>query len=255
MRMGRFGRVVAVAATTIVVGIGLIASPAAAAPVSPTNPSCAWQGTLPKQAAYSPFRSFVSQLDGQCHRAYAVIVRRLGYGRIAGWHPHAHVMFHFTWSSENPIAATEMRSGVVTLNIGYFNRHPGDWGAVYHELTHVAQNYPAGQPAFIVEGVADYMRFYLGGNTVRDDPPFESYSRARCPAGQNYTSGYGCAAALLKYANDVYHSDATLAVHELALQGRGSTYSATLQRVTHGRGAVELWRACNHYERYCDNGR
>jgi hypothetical protein len=251
LRLCRF----AIAIAAAVIGVGLSAGAVQAAAPSPTNPVCTHQGDPPTQPAYQNFRTFVGKLDAQCHSAYGAIVRRLGYGRIAGWHPHTHVMFHFTWSKQNPIAATDAAAGVVSLNIGYFNAHPHDWGAVYHELTHVAQNYPGGTPRFITEGVADYLRFYLGGSLTPDTPPVESYGRARCPADQNYASGYGCAAALLKYANDVYRTDATLAVHELALRGHGSSYSATLQRVTHGRGVVELWRACTHYERYCDNGR
>jgi hypothetical protein len=46
----------------------------------------------------------------------------------------------------------------------------------------------------------DYVRFYLGGSLpVYNPPSFESYDRARCPLGDDYTKGYGCAAALLAY--------------------------------------------------------
>lgn len=49
----------------------------------------------------------------------------------------------------------------ITVSSRYIKGHPDDYGLVVHELVHVIQNYPGGQPGWIVEGIADYVRFWL----------------------------------------------------------------------------------------------
>jgi hypothetical protein len=116
----------------------------------------------------------------------------------------------------------------------------------------VAGNYPGGQPAFVVEGIADAVRFYLGGSYQTSG--LESPDRARCSSNEDYTRGYGCAAALLAYVVDVYHQDAVRAVHALGVRDQGWNYSSELHRLT-GKYASTLWEECLHYERWCNNGR
>lgn len=42
----------------------------------------------------------------------------------------------------------------------YASEHPEDTGLVVHELCHVAQQYPKYDPVWLVEGIADYVRWF-----------------------------------------------------------------------------------------------
>jgi len=241
----------------MVLVIALVTIPAMPASASVDNPSCgwttAWHGPLPGGDAYYDLRWFASQLNDRCRQYYPLVVARLASVNLPEWHPRDSITFVFTWNL-GAVARTSSTTGIVYLDVAYFNAQPHDWGAIFHEMTHVAQNYPGGQPAFVVEGIADYVRFFLGGSLPAGNPPFESYDRARCPANEDYTSGYGCAAALLAYVQDVYHKDAPRAVHALGVRNQGWTYSSELHRLT-GKYASTLWAECLHYERWCNNGR
>ena len=56
---------------------------------------------------------------------------------------------------------------------------------VAHELTHVIQHYRRGGPGWLVEGVADYVRYYViepGTRRGRFDPQRSDYKRGYQPA-------------------------------------------------------------------------
>jgi hypothetical protein len=74
----------------------------------------------------------------------------------------------------------------------FFAKHPDDVGAILHELVHVIQAYPPGSPGWLVEGIADYVRYY------HYEPAKGAAFRAR--PGQSYRRGYNPAAALLASA-------------------------------------------------------
>lgn len=47
----------------------------------------------------------------------------------------------------------------ITISSHWIEKKPNDFGLVIHELVHVIQNYPSGNPWWITEGVADYLRW------------------------------------------------------------------------------------------------
>jgi hypothetical protein len=52
--------------------------------------------------------------------------------------------------------------GEVTINIKWFAGKPDDVGAIYHELAHVVQAYPANADChWLVEGIADWARYFV----------------------------------------------------------------------------------------------
>jgi hypothetical protein len=55
------------------------------------------------------------------------------------------------------VAATG--GGVMTVNSAWCRAHPEDTGLTVHEMTHVIQSYPAYDPVWLVEGIADYIRW------------------------------------------------------------------------------------------------
>jgi len=51
--------------------------------------------------------------------------------------------------------------GGITCNADYVKGHLDDMGMVAHELSHVIQRYRGRNPGWLVEGVADYVRYYV----------------------------------------------------------------------------------------------
>ena len=89
---------------------------------------------------------------------------------IREWHPQVAEML----SQEGFTAPTTVRvvfkkdmNGVahtigneITISGNWVKQHPDDTGMVIHELVHVVQSYRRGRPFWLVEGIADYIRFY-----------------------------------------------------------------------------------------------
>ncbi len=120
----------------------------------------------------------------------------------------------------------------VYLSSEWFKNHPEDLGAVIHEITHVIQGYPAGQPSWIMEGIADYMRFWLEYKT--------SWSYPHCGRDSpHYTSGYACAAAFLRYIERVYDKDI---VPRLNAALRTNRYNDAIFQASTGKTLQELWQ-------------
>ncbi len=81
------------------------------------------------------------------------------------------------------------KGAVIEASSAYFKSHPDDVGALVHELVHVIQAYPQGSPGWLVEGIADYVRYYYyepGRGLAFKPSPLRPY-----------TSGYDPAASLL----------------------------------------------------------
>ncbi|SHI40814.1 Peptidase [Rubritalea squalenifaciens DSM 18772] len=47
----------------------------------------------------------------------------------------------------------------ITVSSEWIAKHPEDLGVAVHELVHVVQQYPPGQPVWVTEGIADYIRW------------------------------------------------------------------------------------------------
>lgn len=50
--------------------------------------------------------------------------------------------------------------GRITCTKGWFTKYPTDTGALLHEEAHILQSYPAGTPGWLVEGIADWVRWW-----------------------------------------------------------------------------------------------
>jgi hypothetical protein len=70
--------------------------------------------------------------------------------------------------------------GTITISADWVRKHPDDFGMVIHELTHVIQDYGRAKgprPGWLVEGIADYVRFfhYEPNVKIRINPQKASY--------------------------------------------------------------------------------
>ena len=108
-------------------------------------------------------------------------------------------------------------------------------GAVIHELVHVVQQYPQGRgrhrnPGWLVEGLTDYIRWFLYEPVLRKIP--------LNPDRIRYTDSYQVTATFLKYVLEQYDPELVRVLNAAMREGR---YSGEFWRERTGRTIDELW--------------
>ena len=102
---------------------------------------------------------------------------------------------------------------------------------VVHELVHVIQDYRGKGPGWLVEGLADYLRWWCY------EPPER---RARVdPKRAKYTNGYQDAAAFLAWIEKTCDKDI---ITKLNKSIRGGTYADKLFQESTGKDLDTLWK-------------
>ena len=89
-------------------------------------------------------------------------------------------------------------------------------GFILHEGTHFVQNYQdkTGNRGWVMEGLADFVRFKL--STYSDEPGWA----IGCQGTEDYTSGYGCAAAFFSWLeNYCSYPNIQIPLNEMILAG------------------------------------
>ncbi len=108
---------------------------------------------------------------------------------------------------------------------------PDMFGMMAHELTHVVQAYPHTPQTWLVEGIADYVRYYV---LLPQDP-----GRRFDPASARYDEGYQATAGLLDWVEQQHPG----AVREInAVLRRGGDGRVALMRVV-GAEPEQVWSA------------
>lgn len=121
--------------------------------------------------------------------------------------------------------------GRITGSVKYFKGHLDDIGAMVHETVHCVQLYRGrGNPGWLVEGVADYIRFfkYEPGKIGRLNP-----ERAK------YDASYRTTAAFLAYVTDKYDPQLVKKFNAAMREGR---YKPELWKEYTGKAVEELGR-------------
>jgi Peptidase of plants and bacteria/F5/8 type C domain len=124
-----------------------------------------------------------------CERQYPMICEEL---QSDGFKPRTVI----TMRLRNMRGVAYASRGRITGSVAWFKRHPKDVGAMVHETVHCVQSYRSRRnPGWLVEGVADYIRFFKfePGHLGRINP-----RRAR------YNASYRVTAAFLAYVTDKY---------------------------------------------------
>lgn len=125
------------------------------------------------------------------------------------------------------VAAVE-RGGRIYVDADHV-RANRDTGFIAHELVHVAQHYPDGQVAWLSEGIADYLRYYV----LLPKDPQRSF-----PSNITYAVGYQPAAALLDFAERRYGPGVVKAVNAAMRSGHDGEAALTLAT---GQTPAGLW--------------
>jgi hypothetical protein len=163
-----------------------------------------------------------------CERNYGMICDEL---MSPGFKPLTVIKMSLK-SDYNGVA--EAGGGRIKGSVKFFKAHPEDIGAMIHETVHCVQLYRArGNPGWLVEGVADYVRFfrYEPGKIGR-----LNVDRAR------YDASYRVTASFLNYVSEKY--DRKLVNKLNAIMREGKYQEDTWKELT-GKGVEELnqeWR-------------
>ncbi|MCE9562549.1 MAG: discoidin domain-containing protein [Planctomycetes bacterium] len=158
-----------------------------------------------------------------CEREYAMICDELS---SEGFRPLTQI--HLSLKSDyNGVAAAG--GGRITGSVKYFKAHPGDIGAMVHETVHCVQNYRARNlPGWLVEGIADYVRFWK----------YEPGKAGRLtPERANYDASYRTTAAFLAFVSANYDPKTVTKLNALL---RADKYDAGVWKTLTGKSVEEL---------------
>jgi hypothetical protein len=138
-------------------------------------------------------KEWVEKAARVCERQYPMICEEL---RSDGFKPRT--TFSMTLKKDyKGVAAAG--GGRITGSVKYFKDHPNDVGAMVHETAHIVQSYRVrGNPGWLVEGIADYIRFYRYEADPQKPPRAE---RAR------HDAGYRTSARFLNFVAQKYDKD------------------------------------------------
>jgi len=169
--------------------------------------------------------SWAQQAVEIAEKSYPMIARELN---SPGYLPpnHVHIWFNTDY---NGVAATG--GEVIEISPTYVRAHKDDFGMVVHELTHAVQHYTHGDnPGWLVEGIADWIRFYKYEPQV---------PRPRInPARAKYSDAYRTTAAFLAYAEEKYDRRLVWQLNEAM---REATYSPDIWRKYTGKEPGDIW--------------
>jgi hypothetical protein len=118
----------------------------------------------------------------------------------------------------------------ITVSAAYIKDHPKDLGMVAHEMVHVVQQYHHREnPGWLVEGIADYIRYYV----VEPGSKQGAFNADR----SSYKGGYQPAAGLLNWIEKKKPG----AVVKLSQHMREGKYTPEAFKELCGGDPDELW--------------
>jgi len=138
--------------------------------------------------------------------------------------------FSITFRNMKGVAYT---SGTrIVCAAAWFKAHPDDGGAIIHELVHVVQQYRSRtNPPWLVEGVADYMRWF-------HYEPVSKRPRLRNPDRASYTNSYQVTAGFIEFVAKNHNHEIAVRFNAAMRQGR---YEPELWQEFTGKTVDELW--------------
>lgn len=174
-------------------------------------------------------KGWTEKVARECERAYGLINEAL---RSDGFRPPRVVRMSLKDGIDVPAYASGNR---ITGSTTWFRDHPDDAGAMIHESAHVVQRYRGDDnPGWLVEGVADYVRFVL----------YEPQNIGPIDADDaRYDQSYRVTARFLDYIVKTYDPDFVLKINRAMREGK---YSDDLFKQATGKTKEELgaeWKA------------
>lgn len=150
--------------------------------------------------------------------------------RIAELLGEAEVPERITIVIQEQLSSVGKTSGTtIRLRASWFEATPSDRGAVVHELVHVFQRYPGARPQWLVEGIADWVRWEWF------EPERNRYALS---PGDRLDEGYQVAAAFLDYLSVRYGKRLVVEIHRRL---RAGSYDRSFFEGFTGRALEDLW--------------
>ena len=143
-----------------------------------------------------------------------------------GFTPPRDIKFVFT-DKYKGIAATA--GATIYFGPEWFRKNPDDHGVVVHEMVHVIQAYPPGNPGWVVEGIADYIRWRLY------EP--QNFKPRIDPQRSKHTDSYQTTAAFFGWIEEQHPGT----MKKLNAACRAGRYDDGLFTQWCGRDIAELW--------------
>lgn len=119
----------------------------------------------------------------------------------------------------------------IAISAKWVREHPDDQGMVIHELVHVIQAYPKYEHVWLVEAIADYVR-YFHFEPKKDLGPIDVKKAS-------YRDGYGTTARFLAWAEKKYDKQL---VRKLNQALRQTKYEDKLFDDYTGKSLDDLWK-------------
>lgn len=142
-----------------------------------------------------------------------------------------HVIFQVD-TAYHGVAATG--GGKTVFSAAYYRAHPEDIDVVTHEVMHLVQSYPRYHPVWLVEGIADYVRYDYGLHNRSAGWTLPNYRPS-----QSYRNSYRVTARFLLWVQA--HGDKQV-VDQLDASLRDNTYNDdTWQKLT-GKSVDDWWK-------------
>lgn len=116
----------------------------------------------------------------------------------------------------------------IVVSTDWITRAPNDHGLIVHELTHIIQSYRHRVPGWVVEGIADYIRFFL----------YEKPAIPRVTESSKYTDSYRVTGAFFNWI--VVNHDEKFITKLNAVCREGKYSDGFFKEVT-GKTLDELW--------------
>lgn len=137
-------------------------------------------------------------------------------------------VFYRSGPDVTPVAAAG--GGVMTVNVAWARAHPEDTGLTVHEVAHVVQSMSAYNPVWLIEGIADYVRW------VKYEP--QNFKVNINPATAKYQDSYRTTGAFLAWCELNYDSRL---VSKLNRDLRYGAYTSDKWKQYTGKDADTLW--------------
>lgn len=103
-----------------------------------------------------------------------------------------------TYAYKDVAATAKSESGcIILVSADYALAHPEDFGMIVHELTHVVQSYPSIDNLWLIEGIADWVRWFNFEDVAKRPKPGYAVANAK--------TGYQVTAAFLDWASSRYN--------------------------------------------------
>jgi len=112
----------------------------------------------------------------------------------------------------------------------WVKKHPEDTGMIVHELVHVVQSYKGGGPAWVTDGIADYIRY------------FQYEKKAITPKEKrkgSWKDSYRTTASFFAWLAEKHDKEI---VKKLNAAMRGGKYSDDLFKESTGKDLEALWK-------------